>query len=113
MNPATALDKYTSAMNAMTNQQEANSPVFNEHKRLMLQVIDAENELRDAVAESNAGISNGAFRVTVTPQSQTWADIEAVDRLIASGSIPASLRESIVKTTQRPARISIQPQKQD
>lgn len=111
--PATALDKYTSAMNQLNDHTEKNQTVFNEHKNIMLRVIDAENELRDAVAESNAGISNGAFRVTVTPQTQTWADIEAIDRLIAAGSIPASLREAIVKTTQRPARISIQPQKQD
>lgn len=105
-----SLTKYTSAHKQMMEHQRNNASVFDEHKRLMLLVIDAENELRDAVDENKANVSNNDFRVTITPQTQTFADIEVIDRLIANGQISASLRESIVKTVQRPDRISITAQ---
>lgn len=101
------LTKYTSAHKQMMDHQKNNSSVFDEHKRLMMLVIDAENELRDAVAENKANVSNNDFKVTVTPQTQTFADIDVIDRLIANGQISASLRESIVKTVPRPERITI------
>ena len=111
MDSATSLEKYSKAVQAVKNHQEANSSVFTQHKGLMLQLIDAENELRDAVAESGAGISDNYTIVTIKPQTQTWSDIEAIDALIAQGKIPSELRSQIVKTQQRPPRISISEQK--
>ena len=111
MNAATSLEKYSRAVQAMKDHQEANIAVFDKHKSLMMQVIDADNELRDAVAESGAGISDNLTKVTITPQTQTWADIETIDRLIAQGKIASALRAEIVKTQQRPPRITISEQK--
>ena len=113
MNTLTALDKYTKAVRQVKDHQESNSAVFAEHKNLMMTLIDAENELRDAVAEAGAGVSDAFTKVVITPQTQIWADIEAIDKLIAQGKIPSALRDQIVKTQQRPPRITISEVKKD
>lgn len=106
-NATTALDRYTGAMEALKAHQEKNQFVFDAHKNLVNNVIDAENDLRDAVAGSKANVSNGSFRVTFTPQTQIWADIEELDRAIFEGKATNELRNRIVKTQERPGRISI------
>jgi len=110
-NPTVSLDKYSNAVNAMKAHQESNQAVFDEHKRLVLKIIDAENELRDAVAESKEGVENLYHKVTVTPQTQTFADVEEVDKALGAGYISQSVRDRIVKTVQRPEKISITEQK--
>lgn len=94
-------------MGKLEEHQEQNKKVFDDHKKIVFDVMDAENELRDAVAEEKSQVSNALFRVTIAPQTQTYADIEVIDRLIASGVIPASKRGEIVKTVDRPARVNI------
>lgn len=107
MDATQSIAKYSRAVQAMKAHQEENKPVFDRHKELMMQILDADNELRDAVAESGASISDDFTVVTVTPQTQTFADIVAIDKLIAEGKIPATLRAEIVKTAQRPPRITV------
>ena len=75
--------------------------------------IDAENELRDiADEEFKKGawlgpISNGTFQVTVAKQDQVFADIETLDAFVKQGVISPEVRNQIVKTQERPLRISI------
>lgn len=107
MSKESALSRYSASMEALEKHQEENKAVFDNHKNLVNAVIDAENELRDALAEANEGVSDGHYRVTVTPQTQTWADIDELDRAIAEGKASNELRTRIVKTQTRPARISI------
>jgi hypothetical protein len=107
MDPQNSLSKYSKAVQAVKDHQEKNREVFDAHKNLLMQVIDAEGELRDAVAENGASISDESTKVTVTPQTQTWADIPTIDALITQGKISATLRTEIVKTQQRPPRITI------
>lgn len=110
MNAATSLEKYTKAVDAVKAHTEANSSVFTMHKSLMMQLIDAENELRDAVAEAGAGVSNAQHRVTITPQEQTWGDIETL-KALEGKTINAETIAQIVKTQKRPPRITITEQK--
>lgn len=104
---ANALSKYSACVKRLKDHQEDNSGVFKDHERLMLAVVDAENDLRDAVAELGAGVSNSEHRVVVTPQTQNYADIDVIDSLVSNGSISKELRDTIVKTVQRPPRITI------
>ena len=117
MSKTNALGRYARAFEARRDLIERNRPVFDEYERIGMGIIDAENELRDAVSdeadpklpnEAN-GITGDGFNVTYTPQTQTFADIYVIDALIAGGVIPASKRAEIVKTVDRPARISIRP----
>ena len=94
-------------MEALKDHAESNKEIFDTHQKFILNVIDSENELRDYIAETKEGESNGTHQVTIIPQTQTWADIEEIDKLIAEGVISPSLRERIVKTQDRPARVSI------
>jgi len=107
MDAATSLSRYSEAVQAVEDHRKQNEAVFSAHKALVMRVIDTENDLRDTVAETMESVSDGDNKVTVTPQTQTWADIAVIDALIASGKIPAELREQIVKTQQRPPRITI------
>lgn len=84
-------------MDALADHEARNPEVFKEHQRLAMAAIDADNALRDAVAESGSGISNGSFNVTVTPHSMTVYDEDIVR---------AKCPEAI-KTQERPARITI------
>lgn len=111
VNPEVSLEKYSNAVAALKDHQAANQKVFSAHEQLLGKLIDAENELRDAVAVAARGVENGQFSVSHIPQTQTWADIDELDQLIAQGKIPGDVRGQIVKTQQRPARITIHPQK--
>lgn len=111
----------------MKNHIEDNKEIFDAHQKLVMEVIDTENELRDATAErvtaleadtSEAGIqalnefvargeTNGTYHVKASPQTQTWADIEELDKEVASGRMSKETRDRIVKTQKRPAKISI------
>lgn len=107
MSAESALQKYATAKAAVAEHIADNESVFKAHEQLVFKVIDAENEVRDEVAAAGRGLSDGLYRVSCDPQTQTFGDIEAIDRLIASGKIPGNLREQIVKTVTRPARITI------
>ena len=108
MNPATALEKYTSAFNAMKDHQDRNGDIFKEQQRLFLALMDAENELRDAAALALTGAENGQFKVAVTPQTQTFADIDEINRILETGAhICYDDLKTIVKTVPRPPRINI------
>lgn len=107
----TALDKYTAAVEKRNEHITANKSVFTAHEQIVNSIIDAENELRDAVAETGAGVSNEAFRVTLVPQTQTWGDIEEVDKFVAGGKLSKADRDQIVKTQTRPPRITITAQR--
>ena len=106
-NPTTAIDSYTNAVEALEKHKASNPAFVNEHSRLLMAQIDAENELRDAVAESKAPISNGTYRVTYTPQSQTFADIEEVKKYLDATSADEMTRQRLIKTQERPPRITI------
>jgi hypothetical protein len=123
----TQLENYTKAVQTVKNHIEDNKEIFDAHQKLVMSVIDTENELRDAIAErvtaleadtSEAGIQalnefvrtgamNGSYKVTATPQTQTWADIEELDKEVSSGRMSKETRDRIVKTQKRPAKISI------
>ena len=107
MSKESALAKYAKAVEKRDRHIEANKSVFKEHESIVYDVIDAENELRDAVAESGSGVSDIDYTVTLTPQTQTWADIETIDKYVANGEIAQKVRDEIVKTQKRPAKISI------
>lgn len=102
-----ALEKYSAATRAIKAHLDENSGIFSAHQRLLMQQLDSENELRDAVAISGFGISNRDFVVTITPQSQTFVDPEYVKELIAQGKISKELEGSLIQTQQRSPRISI------
>lgn len=107
MTTQSALEKYTRAVENIKKHEIENSSVFERHADLLGKLMDAENELRDEVAEAGVGISNDSFNVKITPQKQTIADIEEVDKLVSAGILSASMRENIVKTFDRPAKITI------
>lgn len=109
MSTHNALEKYTRAMEALNGHIKQNKAVFDAHKRYVESVIDAENELRDAVATENKGVENSDFEVKVFPQTQTYADIEVIDAMVKEGNINGQMRDRIVKTIKRPLRISIRP----
>ena len=126
MSKASALDKYTALVEKRNKHIEDNKAVFDDHQKIVMDIIDAENQLRDDVAAEfevltenaktdttvkpavEAGVSNGEYNVLVTPQTQTWGDIEVLDALVASGEITKEIRDRVVKTQKRPPRITIQ-----
>lgn len=105
------LEKYTRNMEALLTHEKDNSAVFKEHQRLAGVVMDAHSDLEDAVAEEKRSVSNGDYKATYLAQTQTFADIEAIDQLIAAGKIDKDLRAIIVKTIDRPPRILIGPER--
>jgi len=108
MDTTAALAKYTAAMAQLKSHIASNQGVFDTHQQIVFKVMDAENELRDAVAEAGVGVRNNDYKVTITPQTQTWADIEEIDRIFENtGKVDKSQRDQIVKTQPRPPRISI------
>lgn len=113
MTSAEALEKYTNAVEALKDNIKENQQLFAAHERLVERKIDAENELRDiADEEFKKGawlgpISNGTFQVTVAKQDQVFADIETLDAFVKQGVISPEVRNQIVKTQERPLRISI------
>lgn len=96
------LQKYTQAIAARDEHIEENKSVFATHKKLVFAIIDAENELRDAVAESGSGVENGVFKVTCTPQTQVVYDNEALSKLLQPDEI-----DKVVKEVTRPSKIVI------
>ena len=97
MSKESALTKYGNAVAALEDHIEANKPLFDAHQKLAMAVIDAENELRDAVAEDGSGVSNAAYIVTIEPKSQTIYD---------EAKIRAACPDAI-STQTRPPRITI------
>ena len=101
------LNNYTKAYNDMIAFQEANKTVFDQNKKNLFAFMDAENALRDDIEVTQAGCENDTHVVTVTPQTQTWADIDTLDSYVAKGIITKAIRDDIVKTQKRPSRVSI------
>lgn len=109
----TALHAYGNAHRAVEQSIEDNNTI-RAHQSIVGLAIDAEARLRDEAytvfIEGDKKpfdyIDAGVF-ISVKPETQTYADIEAIDALIAQGLIPATLRAQIVKTQERPPRISI------
>lgn len=97
MSKESALSKYTNAVAAVEEHAKENKTVFESHQRLVGNVIDAENELRDAVAESGSGVSNGLFTVTYAPVTQTVFDEEKVRKACPDA----------ITVNQRPPKITI------
>lgn len=101
-----ALERYTQAVAAVKEHTEANANVFDAHKKLMLNLIDRENELRDAVAESGEGVENALHKVKCEPQTQEFFDVEKTLqalRVTKEGAIAAG----VYIVNQRPPRITI------
>lgn len=101
-----AIQKYADAVEAIKEHKEANATVFDAHQKLLFTLMDAENALRDAVAESGTGVENGKFKVTVTPQTQEVFDEEKTLqalRVTKEGAIAAG----VIMVNQRPPRITI------
>lgn len=107
MSTQKSLEKYTKAFEALEDHRQKHIGIFDAHQALVLTLIDAENELRDDVAEGGVGIENTDFKVTITPQTQVFADVEEVDKLVKDKLISPEIRAKIVKTNQRPPKISI------
>lgn len=101
-----SLTKYSNAVAALKEHQAANEPVFKEHTRLLGNVIDAENELRDSVAETKEPVANATHRVTITPQTITQVDPDAVRARQGQTLTPEVIAE-LIQTTERPPRITI------
>jgi len=112
MTTTNTLENYTKAMEELGNHQHANKAVFDAHQALVMRVIDAENALRDEVAVTKTGVQNDHYQVIVKPESQTFADIEAIDQMFNSGlAITKENRSQIIKTVERAVRIIIRPVK--
>lgn len=113
MTSAEALERYTSAVEALKDHIKETHQLFDAHQRLVQKKIDAENDLRDAADEEyraepwSGPLSNGIFKVTVAKQDQVYADIETLDAFVKQGVISPEVRNQIVKTQERPLRISI------
>lgn len=102
-----ALGRYTEAVEALKKHEQSNQAVFDAHKKLMLKIIDADNELRDAASEASEGMQkgvpklmaeNGDFRVIVQLDTMKVYDDE---KIIAKG-----LQDAITEQA-RPPRITI------
>jgi predicted transcriptional regulator len=110
MSKETALQNYTRAMGAVESNIELNKPVFDRQRTLTMAVIDAENALRDAVAEDGKGVSNGLYSVTVTPQTQTvYDETKILSRLGITRE--QAVTEGIITVNQRPPKITIGKEK--
>jgi len=104
--PDGALQKYSNVKDELNNHINQNKSIFDAHEKIVMKLIDAENELRDAVAESGQGLNDGLNIVTVTPQTQTVYDEEKILsalRVSKEGAIAAGL----IQINQRPPRITI------
>ncbi len=103
-----ALDKYTRAKEMLDAHIKNNKDLFEKHQSYVFAVMDAENELRDAVAISKEGVSNEKYKVEVIPQTQAQFDEEKV--LAAIGKTKeGAIAAGIIQVVERPARISIKP----
>lgn len=109
--PDGALQKYTSAVAKRNDHIEQHADVFKQHEKIVYDVIDAENELRDAVAESGQGLNNGLYNVTVTPQTQEVWDEEKLLKAL-NMSKDSAIAAGLLMINQRPPRITIGQVKQ-
>ena len=110
MSTQNLLEKFTEAKEKVEAHIEDNKPVFNAHQKLVMSLIDAENELRDAVAESKEGVTNGKYTVVCTPQEQVVFDEEktlSALRVSREGALAAG----VLVRNQRPPFISIKENK--
>lgn len=110
MSKENALEKYARALQAVKDHTTENQRIFDIHKKFLFDLMDAENELRDAVAEEKAGVSNGAFTVTCDPQTQTTVDYEELRATASREGWSAEHRATIEKfihVQERPPRIVI------
>lgn len=105
-----ALDRYTQAVESLRIHEAANQKVFDEHKQFVMRLIDAENSLRDAVAEDGNGISNGTHEVVVTKQTQTFVDPDELRKAQVT-TLTESQIANLIHTQERPPRISIRDAK--
>ena len=103
------LEKYEDAVQAIKDHIAQNKSVFDSHEKLVMAQIQAESDLRDAVQEAETGVSDGMYNVTFEKQTQTFGDVEAIEKLIAGGAIHKTLKGSIIKTVSRPPKILIKP----
>lgn len=103
---STQLDKYSKAVAALKDHQRANATVFEEHQRLLFNVMDAENELRDKVAETKQGEKGLDHEVTVQEQTQeVWEEEKTLQALGLTKQ--GAIDRGLIAVNQRPPRISI------
>lgn len=103
---STHLEKYTQAVARLKDHQEANKPVFDEHKELMLNVIDSENELRDAVAVTLQGEKNAYHEVVVREETQ---EVFEEDKVLGALGLTkqGAIDKGFIAVNKRPPRIII------
>lgn len=106
MSNENALLKYSNAVAALKDHIKDNKTIFDAHQKLVYAVMDAENELRDAVAETKEGVKNETHIVTVTPVTITQVDPDDVRARQGQALTPEVIGE-IIKTIERPPRIVI------
>lgn len=102
------LERYTKAFEALHEDIAENQNVFKPHERLVGMLIDAENDLRDAVVEQGITepFSDGSFNVSVTPQTQTTYNEEGILAKLGMTK-EAAIAAGLITVTERPPRISI------
>lgn len=93
-------------MAAIEENIKDHKDIFDAHERLVMQAIDAENALRDAVADAGEGVSNGLYTVTFTPQTQTIFDEEKILAQVGM-SKDVAVGMGLITVNQRPPRITI------
>ncbi len=102
MSKETALDRYTRSVEARNEHLEANRAVFEAHEKLVMNVIDAENDLRDQVSEAKEGVKNADFEVVLTPVTQRVYNEDKMKQMLT----PIQFAD-VVNDVTRPARITI------
>ena len=110
MSTQTKLEKYSEAVERRNEHVKENAKVFEAHEKLVYAVIEAENELRDEVAEMQ-GLAQDKETIVATgmthkviyiPQTQRVYDEDAIKRLLTSAQIL-----EVVKDNPRPPKIVI------
>jgi len=104
MSKENALEKYTQAFEALNDHKVANQGVFEAHQNLLMRLMDAENELRDLVAEDEQGLENSKIKVTVVPQTQRMYSEDKMHQYLT----PIQFAD-VVSDVKRPPRITIKP----
>lgn len=97
-----ALQRYTDAQDKLEQHIKDNQKVFDDHQKIVLELMDRDNELRDAVAEDGKGITNGLWNVTVTPQTQRVYNEDKMKQYMSGTQFA-----DVVSDVTRPARITI------
>lgn len=97
-----SLEKYEAAVRAVKKHQDDNFAVFSHHNKLFLNVVDAENELRDYIAEAKINEKGSTHEVTYLDQKQEVVDMDKL-----KSYLPIEKYTEIVTINQRPPRITI------